>query len=630
MKKFTAAVMLAVLMVTSVPVWGASGELSVGSTTKIAGQFFTDRFGNAASDLDVRSLIHGYDLICWDSEKGAFITDPSVVSGMVVTENAAGDRTHKITLYENLKYSDGTAITAKDYAFSILLSLHPLMEKLGAEPSRTMYLKGASDFVSGKSKVLTGVRLLGKYELSVIVDHSYLPFFYELGLLDFTPSPMHVLAPGCDVKDDGKGISLTGNLTEETLRRTIFDEQSGYMSHPSVVSGPYKLDSFDGETAVFSVNENYKGNRDGQKPAIGKVKYGLVNNSDMISRLTDGTFDLINKTADKDAAQEGMKLASQNDAFSMTNYPRSGLSFISFGAEKGPVKSLRVRQAIAWCMDRSALSQGYEGNLGTPVSGWYGIGQWMFREVQKGNAIEGVETYDAGSAEANLKRAEDLLSADGWTLNREGGTYTAGTDEVRCRNAGSGLEELTLTLHYPEGSRIGALLEEHLAKPLAEAGILLQVEGVSPEQILAEYYGKEEGADMVFLASNFDIVFDAAAEFRRDSSGKLSFGGRGVADDALYKAAVDLRKTKPGEKEAYCKKWVTFQKEFARVLPVIPVYSNVYIDFYTTALRDYHPEQYTTWTEAIIGAYVNESPEPETADAQNASSGTEPVIEFEG
>lgn len=614
-KRIMTAVLLAALAVTQLPVAGASGELDVGSTTPITGKFFTDRFGNAASDLDVRSMLHAYNLVCWDSKEGAFVTDQSVVTGIMITQNAAGDRTHKITLSEDMKYSDGTRITAKDYAFSFLLNLSPQMERLGADPGNFTRLKGAADYVSGKSKVLTGVRLLGNYELSVVIDHTYLPFFYELGLLDINPYPIHVLAPGCEVKDDGKGVYLSGSLTEETLRRTILDETTGYMSHPSVVSGPYKLDSFDGTTAVFSVNDQYKGNREGKKPTIAKVTYSRADNADMIDRLKDGTFDLLNKAADSEAADKGMKLTAEDDQFSMTTYARSGLSFISFDASEGPLKSRSVRQAIAYCMDRQAIAAGYEGNLGVPVSGWYGIGQWMFKEVQKDNEIKGVEDYDAGSAEENLKNAVSLLENDGWVLNETGGAFLNGTDSIRCRDSGSGMEALKLTLHYPEGSRIGGLLEEHLAKPLAEAGVQLSIEPASPEAILAEYYGYEKGADMVYLATNFDIVFDAAAEFREDSHGVRSFGGRGVQDEDLYKAAVDLRKTKPGDKKTYCQKWTAYQKLFAKSLPVLPVYSNVYADFYTSVLRDYHPDQHATWTEAIIGAYMNEPEKKAAADS---------------
>ena len=98
-------------------------ELTVGSTTPITGEFFTDLWGNGAADLDVRQLLHGYGLVIWDSSEGLFKTDPSVVSGLKVSVNEQGDKTFLISLYQDMSYSDGTKITAADYLFSLLLLL---------------------------------------------------------------------------------------------------------------------------------------------------------------------------------------------------------------------------------------------------------------------------------------------------------------------------------------------------------------------------------------------------------------------------------------------------------------------------------------------------------------------------
>ena len=67
--------------------------------------------------------------------------------------------------------------------------------------------------------------------------------------------------------DDGYGIYI-GNAdtsveeplyTAELLQKTILDPETGYNSHPQVVSGPYVMTSFDGETARFEKNPYFKG-----------------------------------------------------------------------------------------------------------------------------------------------------------------------------------------------------------------------------------------------------------------------------------------------------------------------------------------------------------------------------------
>ena len=58
--------------------------------------------------------------------------------------------------------------------------------------------------------------------------------------------------------------------------------------------------------------------------------------------------------------------------------------------------------------------------------------------------------------------------------------------------------------------------------------------------------------------------------------------------------------------------WITMQERFAEALPMIPVYSNVYYDFFTSQLQGFVIQQNLTWSEAIIAAFMAEPQEPET------------------
>ena len=101
-------------------------ELRVGHPTITKGDFFTEMFGNDTADIDVRALIHGYNLVNWDQNQGVYLIDESVVESVLVVQNEIGDKTYYLGLYDDLYYSDGTPITAWDYAFSILLMRAPL------------------------------------------------------------------------------------------------------------------------------------------------------------------------------------------------------------------------------------------------------------------------------------------------------------------------------------------------------------------------------------------------------------------------------------------------------------------------------------------------------------------------
>ena len=108
---------------TIITVPSEARQLRVGNPTAMQGRFFTDLWGGTTSDLDVQELLYAYSPVCYDIGTNRFRYDRSVIQNAVVTENTAGNRTYLIVLYDDLKYSDGTAITAWDYAFSILFRM---------------------------------------------------------------------------------------------------------------------------------------------------------------------------------------------------------------------------------------------------------------------------------------------------------------------------------------------------------------------------------------------------------------------------------------------------------------------------------------------------------------------------
>ena len=197
----------------------AYDSLTVGSTTHLTGEFFTDLWGNSASDYDVKSLLHAYNLVRWDGSQGVFIIDPTVVSGTTVIENEQKDRSYMMVLYDDLYYSDGTRITAWDYAFSLLFQISPEIAKIGGAPARLNYLAGYDDYISGNANYLAGVRVFSDNTLMITVSGEYLPFFYELGLLSCNPYPINKIAPGAMVQDDGKGVYLDPARELRRLRR---------------------------------------------------------------------------------------------------------------------------------------------------------------------------------------------------------------------------------------------------------------------------------------------------------------------------------------------------------------------------------------------------------------------------
>ena len=615
--------------------------LIVGNATEMTGNFFSEMFGNSTADLDVRTLLHGYNLMVWHSEQGTYNVNPSVVSDLRTQDDAEGNRTYVVSLWPDLAYSDGTPISAADYAFSMLLSVAPEMEALGAQTVYSDYVIGSDAYRTGEAETLTGVRILDETTLSIKVKEGFKPYFYEMGLLNYVPYPIHVIAPECAVTDHGDGVRIENIdetveepiFTADLLRATMLDSETGYLSHPSVVSGAYVLDSYDAAAheASFSINPYFKGDAAGRKPSIPKLIYRHIAPEHMMEALANGEVDLLNKCAVADVIDQGVAL-TETANFAASSYPRSGYSFVSFSCERPAMRSDIVRKAIARCLDKQTLVTGYVGRYGIAVDGYYGIGQWMYALVS--GAQEPVMTAPAADATDAEKRAYEtelaawrslnldgmktydfdvneavrLLVSDGWTLNRDGEAFDPQKDDARCKVLDGELTALELKLIYPEGNAIGDAWNEAFLDHLAKAGIVAVAEAKPMSELLNIYYRNvERDCDMIYLATNFATVFDPSYTFSPEEAYQGYSNTTGVMDEALYERAVDMRMTRPGDVLSYCRKWIAFQERWAEVLPAVPVYSNMYYDFYADWLQDYRIASGLTWADAIIGSRIAES-----------------------
>ena len=756
-------------------------ELIVGNPTITKGDFFTEMFGNDTADIDVRALIHGYNLVNWDQNQGVYVIDESVVENLLVTTDSEGNKTYYLGLYDDLYYSDGTLITAWDYAFSILLMMSHEIEEIGGKIYRSEHILGSREYLQGALPYLTGVAVLDEHQLAITLDHEFLPYFFEIGLLLCVPYPISEIAPGCKVYaggevdlGDGYGYGIwIGNedpeiqepvFTAELLQKTILDPETGYNSHPSVVSGPYRLVSWDGVTGHFEANEYYKGawlgntlpegfryevkeagsgtpetdshtgpniykevivTKDGNtktiylaKPAIRRIAYTVADNDTLAQDLAEGKIHLANKvmygptvfaclgrgttqsTADEeedwaeedeedpdeyldedldedldeeddedpDEEEDGEEEPETDTAaeIQFQNYPRIGLSFLTFTYENPTVHEMEVRQAMAWCMDREQLTRDYCSGNGMVVNGYYGIEQWEYKIIRglleyplvyaedeelTPEEIENLKQHPNRYAETEeeyeqmqelwgqlnldnltnynvydvandpertekvgVQKANELLDKAEWTLNRNGETYQPGVDDVRCKMIDGELVALDLTLMYPRGNHIADTIQENFLDNLTEAGIRVTLVPEDMEELLNSYYReKERTTDMIYLGTDFHVIVDPSITYSADPTpDHLIWNNTYSDDEELWELAVDMRKTVPENFYEYVVKWIRFQERYNEVLPAIPLYSNVYFDFYISQLQNYQITAHVTWSQAILQSYFGEvAQEPE-------------------
>lgn len=644
------ASMLALVLVCMVSV--AAAEIPqqgqpfvVASATELGGMFFTSLWGNNTSDIDVRAMIHNYSPVVW-SDQTSMEINTLVVEDVSIGEYDNGNRAYVFTIHDDLIYCDGSPITAADYVFSLMLQAGPYMAELGASVGSGSHITGYDAYHSGQSEAFAGVRLEDERTFIIQVDAENYPFFYELSYLDVMPYPMAVIAPGCKIVDTNEGATIQNIDPEietplygvELLTKTILDPETGYLSHPSVTAGAYRLTSFDWDTreASFEINPHFKGTYDGVQPHISPIVYKHYPAHELIAAYEAGEAHLINRLVSGEDITQGLALVSSGAALSL-NYPRMGLGYLNFACEREVFSHETVRKAVAYAFDKETFCREF-----TPYSvmvyGYMGVGQWLYAAVTAEDGASFAESDEDRQAwmqltldklnhyDQDIELAEQLLIDDGWTLNAQGQPYEKGTDTIRHKEIDGALVGLIIHWGKTANSSASDMVAEMLPGPLAEIGIELVIEEVPFREVLADFYRVQDRRfDMHMLASNMSNLFDPSKEYG-DPADDGGNNTTGLADARLEAIALAMRGTQPGALLEYAAQWVQFQEYWNDRLPLLPLYSNIYFDVFIPELANYRPDAEQNWPEAIVRARIEEITEEEP-EAEEAS-GDDGIVMF--
>lgn len=612
-------------------------EVRVGMTTATSGYFATNLWGANAADLSIRALLHGYSTVT-TLRDGELMFDGMAIAGVQVTSDEHS-RTYIISLMTDLTYNDGTPLTAKDYVFSLLLQDAPEIAALGGTPRELVQFVGYDAYHTGEAEGFAGIRLLSEDAFSLEIAADQLPYFYGIAMLELTPYPMRVIAPGCDILDDGQGCYIgrgaeadtmdagtlgfvPGEFSTEMLEATLLNPETGYLFNPRVTSGPYQLEAYDAGTHTVSlvVNPRFLGNYEGQKPHIQRLTLQPVENAAVVEMLLSGEIDLANEIVDGAVIDAALPYTDGGDApLRVQNYPRSGLAYLALACEHGPTADAAVRRAIAQCVDKDALIAALS-SYALPVHGYYGVGQWMTTYAagedaeQALPAIAVADELPALGVAYDVEAAKATLSAAGWNLDAEGKPYAG--EGVRHRQGGDGLEPLTLRWAKTQ-SDTADTLRGILAPALADAGFDLVVDDMPFPEVLQYFYRARprDDYDMFFLASDFMQTFDPYPEYHTGDDYQGILNTSGLRSARLMELAKAMRETPGANQHLYALRWLAFQQAWAEEMPLVPLYSNIYFDFYAKDLQDYDIVRSLNWGYAMPYAWVGEPPAEEGDDA---------------
>lgn len=590
----------------------AKGTITYGSTTDLSGDFFSYMWGNNASDKLVKESIHAYLTVVYQKESNSYDVDKTVVKELKAIANADGTKTFEIEINNDLVYSDGSPIKAKDYVFYALLQAHPDMADIGADTTGPEDYVGFDDYnkrpegsETGQiSDVFTGIRLLGDYKFSATVKAEKLPYFYEINYAAFTPAPMAVIAPNADIVDEGKGAKITGEFNAAILEKTINDPDTGYRFYPKVTAGPYVLDSFDRATkiGILKINPLYKGDYNGHKAQISEIIIKKVVQATQMDELIAGQVDVLGASGGKALIEPGLDAVDEGK-ISVATFPRAGYGKIVFVCDLGPTQFVNVRHAIAHCLDVPEFARSYSGGYASVVYGMYGVAHWMYQE----NAA--VIDKEFNKYALDLGKAKQLLIDDGWTLNEQGNPFVEGTDTVRAKKLADGtLMPLVIKHLATENNAVSVLLATMLPENLASVGMKYEQTVVDFPTLLQNMYGQvpERQYNMMNLATGFTAVFDPYNSYRLEDEFMGVQNNNFLRDQELVDLAEAMKLTSSDDREGYSKKWLAFQKRWNYMLPDLPLYSDEYHSFISTKLKNYDVTPFWDFQRAILYSYIED------------------------
>lgn len=410
-------------------------SIIMGNTTDLSGKFRYAAFGGTnpgAADLDVQNLSTGLETVATTKE-GGFEWNPTVVKSHEETMNEDGTRTYTVTIYDDLKLSDGTPVTVKNYVvFPMVFSSPVGVAAAGKDHQSGMTLEGFKTFNTydgtegSGTKELAGLRMIDDYTYSITVSADYANYFYAISYAGLSAYDVSLWIGDADVKDDGNGVYFTDDFyAKEGDKYVMADHivtasQNTDTTYP--YSGPYVVKSYDSadKSAVLELNPNFKGNYEGVKPTIAKVVYKKIVSSTQLEDLKAGTLDVIAGITGGDETNEALALADGSDGkYVYTHYSRAGYGKLGFRADYGPAQFTEVRQAIAYCMDRAKFAKDFTGGYGGVVDGPYYSGSWMYKAaVDQGMILNAYAT--------SVDSAIEVLTEGGWVYDAEGNDYVDG------------------------------------------------------------------------------------------------------------------------------------------------------------------------------------------------------------
>lgn len=642
MKKFL-ALLLAVVMVLTMVACGekkADGQVVIGTSTEASGDWAYSAFVRNPNATDNAVVKLTDDMTTIESNQhGDYVINKTVVKSYERIEEENGNVTFKFVINDGLKFNNGEAVTAENFVAWHMFLTSPAGKEMGVVSAIYNMLPGGLAYRNGETNVLSAVRLYDEKTFSITIaktgedgETSYLPFYYDLTYASMQAVNLtYWFGEGWSVKDDGEGVYFVNADGKEFTAATVGDTVTAgrFATGNRVTAGPYNLVSFDESSReiVLEVNENYNGNFEGQKPGIKKLVIVKTSDDTVMDMISTGQIQIYSQIADGAQVNAVLDLIEAGTIDSSpSQYDRAGYGYFGFSCDLGPAQFAEFRQAVAYLLNRVEFAQTFCQGWGSVVHGPYCT---AFTMTSKTDIDKKVNHYDY-----NPEKAVELLKQAGFVYNADGSDYVDGSGEVRYAKVteeqaryyesfnkvladGTILMPATLNWASSQGNSVSALLTTMLASSEATkaAGIsIVKTEMDFPSMLSYMYRQESNGAvgdftvptyNMFNLATGYNGgVYDESYNWTLDPEYiEQGMNVQRLYDKELDKLSMDMvYGVEPGDEATYLSLWEKYIIRWNELLPMVPLYSNIYVSVYPNTIDNYAEDSFWGFERAILYA----------------------------
>ncbi|HDR6956963.1 MULTISPECIES: ABC transporter substrate-binding protein [Bacillus cereus group] len=438
--------------------------------------------------------------------------------------------TYTFHLRKDLKFSDGSPLTADDVAFTLTL-LHD--KAYEGEVDISQYaVKGGKEYKEGKATSIEGIQVVDPQTIKITTEKVNSQAIFVLGGT--------VLSKAYYGKDYKQNTSL--------------DYLKDLYGKP-LAAGPYKFEKYiPGQEVRFVANENYYAG----KPKIQNFIYKITSSDTKLQLFQTGEVDHTGLGTGDEVLEQAKALEFAN--IQIETAP--SFSYIYMNNNKPYLKDKKVRQALIYGLDRKKYVDTALKGYGTVANVPIHPTSWAYTE-------EGVNKY-----EYDKEKAKKLLDEAGWKV---------GSDGIREKDG----QKLKLSYFGPSSAKDSDLLIPIAKENYKEIGVEFNPEFMDFNTMLS----KVNKGDYDLASVSTPITSDpseTAGEYL-STANETSLGYKNAKVDELIQKGietVDIEKRKPIYKELY--------KELSDDPPVILLNYRRTITGYNGNIKGIDPEKYNS------------------------------------